>query len=75
VKLYRLDLVGSSDYERGYGHGSLMAKEIVEFVEIGLSKYYVSYLPHLDFRWPPPRLDLPYSFLTSLSRSLSQLLP
>jgi hypothetical protein len=50
VKLYRLDLVGSSDYERGYGHGSLMAKEIVEFVEIGLSKYYVSYLPHLDFR-------------------------
>lgn len=49
--MYRLDLVGSSDYERGYAQGSLLAKEIVEFVEVALAKYYMSFILELDFRF------------------------
>lgn len=51
VHLYRLDLVGKSDYERGYAHGSLLAKEIVEFVDIQLSKYYMSFFLNIDLRF------------------------
>jgi hypothetical protein len=52
VHFYRLDLVGSSDYERGYGHGSLLAKEIVQFVDVALAKYYMSFLLDIDIRLP-----------------------
>ncbi len=50
-----MDLVGNSDYERGYAHGSLMAKEIKYFVDVELSKYYMSFLLDLDLsKFPEP---------------------
>ena len=51
ICIYRLDLVGNSDYERGYAHGSLMAKEIAQFVEVELSKYYMSLVMSIDLRY------------------------
>jgi len=55
VHLYRLDLVGNSDYERGVAQGSLMAKEIKQFVEVELSKYYMSFILSIDLsNYPEP---------------------
>ena len=50
VHMYRLDLVGT-DYERGYAHGALLSKEILEFVEIALPKYYVAAVMSIDVRF------------------------
>lgn len=54
VRLYRLDLVGNA-YEKGFAHGALMAKEIVEFINIGLSTYLIEAIMNLDISgYPPP---------------------
>lgn len=54
VHMYRLDLVGT-DYERGYAHGALLSKEILEFVEIALPKYYIAAVMNIDVsQYPEP---------------------
>lgn len=47
VHCYRLDLVGDVQ-ERGFAHGALMAKEIVEFVDVKLNKYYMDMVLNID---------------------------
>ena len=37
----RLDLVSDDSYERGYAHGYLLAKEIVEFGDVKMPEFYV----------------------------------
>lgn len=56
VRLYRLDLVGNA-YERGFAHGALMAKEIVEFMDIGLSSYLIEAILNMDISGYPPRVQ------------------
>lgn len=41
VHCYRLDLVGSI-HDRGFAQGAMMAKEIVEFVDVKLNEYYIN---------------------------------
>mmetsp|Transcript_57634 Transcript_57634/g.125365 ORF Transcript_57634/g.125365 Transcript_57634/m.125365 type:complete len:462 (+) Transcript_57634:20-1405(+) len=41
VHCYRLDLVGSI-HDRGFAQGAMMAKEILEFVDVKLNQYYIS---------------------------------
>lgn len=50
VFMYRLDLVGSTDYDRGFAHGALLSREIVEFIEVALPKYYLEIIFSLDIR-------------------------
>lgn len=47
-EMLRLDLVGDAR-TRGYDHGFLLAKEIVNFVEVGLNQYYIDAVLNLDF--------------------------
>jgi hypothetical protein len=54
VHIYRLDLVGNQ-YERGFAHGAMMAKEIDFFVNVALPKYFISTIMDLDFsKYPEP---------------------
>lgn len=50
VHMYRLDMVGDTDYDRGFAHGALLRNEIVEFVEVALPKYYFEIIFSLDIR-------------------------
>ena len=54
--MYRLDIVGNQ-FERGYAHGALMAKEIVYFTEVGLAKYYMAAVMDLDFSQYPEEIQ------------------
>lgn len=47
VHCYRLDLVGSI-HDRGFAQGALMAKEIVEFVNVKLNEYYISMVMDIE---------------------------
>lgn len=47
VHCYRLDLVGSV-HDRGFAHGALMAKEIVQFVNVELNKYYIGMVMDIE---------------------------
>ena len=51
VHMYRLDMVGDTDYDRGFAHGALMRKEIIEFIEIALPQYYIEIIFSLDIRY------------------------
>lgn len=52
--MYRLDLVGNT-YERGFAYGALMANEIVYFVDVGLTKYYMDMVLGIDIsKFPEP---------------------
>jgi hypothetical protein len=54
VHMYRLDLVGSA-YERGYGHGFLLSKEIVEFTGPKLNQWYRYMVSNIDLNsFPEP---------------------
>ena len=58
VSILRLDLVGN-DYERGYAHGYLLAKEIVEFQGPALSKYFADEVLDIDISgFPEPLQDI-----------------
>ena len=48
VEMKRLDLVGDSK-ARGFDHGYLLAKDIIQFVEVGLNKYYMDMVLNLSF--------------------------
>ncbi len=56
VHMYRLDLVGNQ-FERGFDHGALMAKEIKYFVEVALAKYYRDAVKDLDFSQYPEEIQ------------------
>lgn len=47
VHCYRLDLVGSV-HDRGFSQGALMAKEIVEFVDVKLNEYYINMIMSIE---------------------------
>eukprot|EP01040_Poterioochromonas_malhamensis_P020470 gene20470-24437_t len=47
IHLFRLDMVGNP-YERGFAHGALLTKEIVEFTGPVLDKYYADEVLSLD---------------------------
>jgi hypothetical protein len=51
VHMYRLDMVGETDYDRGFAHGALLRNEIIEFVEVALPKYYLEILFSPDIRF------------------------
>jgi len=54
VHMYRLDLVGNT-YERGFAYGALMANEIVYFIDVGLTKYYMDMVLGIDIsKFPEP---------------------
>lgn len=55
VGIYRLDLVGST-YERGYAHGYLLAKEIIQFAEFALNKYCIDAVMGIDLSEVPEPL-------------------
>jgi len=58
VSILRLDLLGN-DYERGYAHGFLLAKEIVEFEGPALSKYFADEVLDIDISgFPEPLQDI-----------------
>lgn len=63
VHMFRLDLVGT-DYERGYAQGALLTKEIIEFVEVGLPKYFVAAVMGMDIRFVWIELGLFYFVLS-----------
>lgn len=48
--MYRLDMVGATDYERGFAHGSLMSHEIIKFIEVALPQYYWEIIFSIDVR-------------------------
>ena len=48
ISLIRLDLQGDA-YSRGFAHGKLLTKEIVEFVTIKLDEYYAQAVLNLSF--------------------------
>ena len=56
VNLFRLDLVGNQ-YQRGFDHGAMLAKEIVHFSEIALSKFFVDAVMNLDLSKYPEELQ------------------
>lgn len=47
VHCYRLDLVGSI-HDRGFAQGALLAKEILDFVNIQLNKYYIDMVMNIE---------------------------
>lgn len=47
IHMIRLDLIGSS-YNRGYAHGALLTKEIVEFMGPKLDKFFMDQIANLD---------------------------
>eukprot|EP00349_Pseudokeronopsis_sp_Brazil_P006323 CAMPEP_0202971564 /NCGR_PEP_ID=MMETSP1396-20130829/28371_1 /ASSEMBLY_ACC=CAM_ASM_000872 /TAXON_ID= /ORGANISM="Pseudokeronopsis sp., Strain Brazil" /LENGTH=464 /DNA_ID=CAMNT_0049701063 /DNA_START=25 /DNA_END=1419 /DNA_ORIENTATION=+ len=56
VHLYRLDMVGTP-YERGFAQGSLMTKEIVEFLGPVMDKYYADEVLSIDLSGFPEPLQ------------------
>lgn len=56
VSVFRLDLVGNTQ-ERGYAFGALMAHEIVTFVNVELSKYYMDMVLSIDLSGLPEPLQ------------------
>lgn len=56
MNIYRLDLVGSTS-ERGFAYGALMAKEIVYFIDVGLTKYYMDMVLDIDLSGLPEPLQ------------------
>lgn len=58
VHLYRLDLVGNAQ-ERGFAHGALLAKEIVYFADVALSKYAIDAIMDIDLsQYPEPLQEI-----------------
>lgn len=55
IELTRLDLVGDAK-SRGIAHGALLAKEIVEFVDVKLTKFYADEVLNLDISAIPEPL-------------------
>lgn len=59
IDMFRLDLVGKSSYDRGYCHGFLLAKEIVEFTGPKLNQFYRDEVLNLDIsQFPEPLQDI-----------------
>ena len=60
IKMYRLDLVGDA-HTKGYDHGYLLHREIIEFVDVKLNKYFMDMVLNLDFdtsQLPKPLQDI-----------------
>jgi len=47
IHMIRLDLIGSS-YDRGFAHGSLLTKEILEFMGPKLDKFFMDEVKNID---------------------------
>jgi hypothetical protein len=56
IHLIRLDLIGSS-YDRGYAHGALLTKEIVEFVGPKLSRFFMDEVANIDISSYPKAIQ------------------
>lgn len=56
VHLFRLDMVGTP-YERGFAHGALLTKEIIEFTGPVMDKYYADEVLSLDLTGFPEPLQ------------------
>jgi hypothetical protein len=57
VHLYRLDLVGNN-YDRGFAHGALMAKDIITFFA-AVNKYYIQAVLKIDLSsFPEPLREI-----------------
>lgn len=56
VDLFRVDLVGDA-YNRGYGHGYLLRKEIIEFTGPKLNQFYRDEVMNIDISALPDGLE------------------